>query len=124
MVGPKAALNIRVSVRDEVHRSLSVELDTIVAVIAVIGRSEVFEFESCWNVDVCVAASLVGVPPVGGHTVEEIWRTVGGTRQSGLSVGDFHQSLVKRFPSVRGRTCRDTVVRRGWHVSWVGVERG
>ena len=76
MVGPKVALNIRVTVADEVHRALSAELDTIVGIITVVGRTEVLKLESCWNVNVRVAASLVRVPVVGRDTVVEVRASV------------------------------------------------
>ena len=122
MVGPEAALNVGVAVADEVHRTLSAELDTVVGVVTVVGRTEVIELEACWNVNVRVAASLVGVPVVGRDTVVEVRSAVGGARQRRVSVGDFHQSLVEGLPCVGGRAGRDTEVGRGWHVTWVGVE--
>ena len=76
MVGPEAALNVRVTVADEVHRTLSAELNTIVGVITVVGCTEVLELESCWNVNVRVAASLVRVPVVGRDTVVEVRTSV------------------------------------------------
>ena len=122
VVGPEAALNVRVAVADEVHRALSAELDTVVGVVAVVGRTEVLELKACWDVNVRVAASLVGVPVVGRDTVVEVRATVGGAGQRRVSVGDFHQTLVEGLPCVGGRAGRDTEVGRGRHVTGVGVE--
>ena len=104
VVRPEAALNVRVAVADEVHRALSAELDTVVGVVAVVGRTEVLEFEACRDVNVRVAASLVRVPVVRRDTVVEVRSAVGGPRQRRVGVGDFHQSLVEGLPCVRGRT--------------------
>ena len=122
VVGPEVSLNVRVAVVDEVHRALAADLDTVVGVVAVVGRSEVVKLEACWDVNVRVAASLVRVPVVGRDTVVEVWTTVGGAGQRRVSVGDFHQALVEGFPCVGRRAGRDTEVGRGWHVTGVGVE--
>ena len=58
MVGPKVALNVRVAVADEVHRALSAELDTVVGVVTVVGRTEVLELEACWDVNVALQRAL------------------------------------------------------------------
>jgi len=100
VVRPEVALNVGVTVADEVHRALAAELDTVVGVVAVVGCSEVIELKSCRDVNVRVAASLVGVPVVGRDAVVEVRSAVGGARHRCVSVGDFHQSLVKGFPCV------------------------
>ena len=122
VVGPEVALNVCVAVADEVHRALSAELDTVVGVVTVVGRTEIIELEACWDVNVRVAASLVGVPVVGRDTVVEVRSAVGCARHRCVSVGDFHQSLVEGLPCVGGRTGRDTEVGGRWDVPWVGVE--
>ena len=62
MVGPKVALNVGVAVADEVHGARSAEWNPVVGIVAVVGRTEVLELEASWDVNVRVAASLVGVP--------------------------------------------------------------
>ena len=103
MVCPEVSLDVGVSVADEVHRTLSAELDSVVGIVAVVGRTEVLELEACWDVNVRVAASLVRVPVVGRDTVVEVRSAVGGAGQRRVGVGDFHQSLVEGLPCVRGR---------------------
>ena len=124
MVGPEVSLKIGVAVADEVHRALTAELDTVVGVVAVIGRAEVVELKAGWDVNVGVAASLVGVPVVGRDAVVEVGSSVGCTGHGGVGVGDLNQSLVEGFPCVRSRTCGNSEVRGGGDVPGSAVETG
>jgi hypothetical protein len=58
---------------------LSAELDTVVAVITIVGGTEILEFETSRDVNVSVTAVLVGVPIVGRDTVVEVWSSVGSS---------------------------------------------
>ena len=58
VVGPQVALHVRVAVVNEVHRALSAELDAVVGIIAVVGRSKVLELETSWDVDVALQRAL------------------------------------------------------------------
>ena len=99
-------------------------MDTVVGVITVVGRAEVVELKAGWDVNVGVAASLVGVPVVGRDAVVEVGSSVGCTGHGGVGVGDLNQSLVEGFPCVGGRTCGNSEVRGGWDVAGSAVETG
>ena len=78
MIGPYVSLNVGIPVVDEVHVTLSADLDTVVAVITVIGGAEILEFEPSGDINVSVAAVLVEIPIVGGYAVVKVWSSVGG----------------------------------------------
>ena len=100
VVGPEVSLDVGVAVGDEVHRTATTDLDTVVAVIAVVGGAEVFEFKVGREVNVCVAVVLVRVPVVGRDAVVEVGVSVGGSRHGRVGIRYFCQALVEGFPSV------------------------
>ena len=102
VIGPQVALNVGVTVVDEVHRTTASELDTVVAVVTVVGGTEVLELESSRDVDVGVTLVLVRVPVVGRDTVVEVRSAVRSTGHGRLGVGHFCEALVEGFPCVVG----------------------
>jgi len=118
--GPETALVVGVAVVNEVHVALTTDLDTVVAVITVVGRTEVLELKASGDVHVGVA--LVAVRREVVPAVVHVWRTTGGTGQRRLSVGHFRQTDVEGLVAVRVAVGLDAVVRRGWLVTRVGVE--
>ena len=118
--GPETALVVGVAVVDEVHVTLTTDLDTVVAVVTVVGGTEVLELKASGDVHVGVALVAVGREVV--PAVVHVRRTTGSAGQGRLSVGHFRQTEVKGLVAVRVAVGLDTVVRRGWLVTGIGVE--